>query len=93
MSAETVYYYPMSSEEVREHFEESTRRAQQTSEIIGEMFKKAEVKIWNEAIDAFAQRLMRYYQTQRDSSLPAVVEYHIKQIANDMKRKDTNEKD
>ena len=52
-----------------------------------------EDRIWNKAIDAFAQRLMRYYQTQRDSSLPAVVEYHIKQIANDMKRKDTNEKD
>ena len=50
-----------------------------------------EDRIWNEAIDAFAQRLMRYYQNQKDSSLPAVVEYHIKQIANDMKRKDTNE--
>ena len=51
-----------------------------------------EDRIRNEAIDAFAQRLMRYYQTQRDSSLPAVVEYHIKQIANDMKRKEANEK-
>lgn len=50
-----------------------------------------EDRIWNEAIDAFAQRLMRYYQNQRDSSLPAVVEYHIKQIANDMERKDKDE--
>lgn len=49
------------------------------------------VEIWNEAIDAFAQRLMRYYHNQKDSSLPAVVEYHIKQIANDMKRKDKDE--
>lgn len=50
-----------------------------------------EDRIWNEAIDSFAQRLMRYYRIQRDFTLPAVVEYHIKQIANDMKRKDTNE--
>ena len=49
-------------------------------------------QVWNEAIDAFAQRLMRYYQHQSGASHPATIEYHIKQIANDMKRKDTNEK-
>ena len=50
-----------------------------------------EDRIWNEAIDAFAQRLMRYYQHQSGTSSPAVVEYHIKQIANDLKKEKTNE--
>lgn len=51
-----------------------------------------EDRIWNEAIDAFAQRLMRYYQHQSGTSSPAVVEYHIKQIANDLKKGEANEK-
>ena len=50
-----------------------------------------EDRIWNEAIDAFAERLARYYQHQSGTSSPAVVEYHVKQIANDLKREKTNE--
>jgi hypothetical protein len=44
------------------------------------------VDVWNAAIEAFAQRLAKYYQQQKGFSHPAVVEYHIKQIANDLKR-------
>lgn len=50
-----------------------------------------EDRIWNEAIDAFAQRLMRYYQNQSGTTLPVIVEYHIKQIANDIKKGEANE--
>lgn len=51
------------------------------------------VEIWNEAIDAFAQRLMRYYHNQSGTTLPVIVEYHVKQIANDLKKEKNNEKD
>ena len=51
-----------------------------------------EEKIWNEAIDAFAERLIRFYQHQTASSIPAVVEYHIKQVAKDLKKGEHNDR-
>ena len=43
-------------------------------------------KIWNEAIDAFADRLYKYYWEQKSSFYAWGVAYHIKEIAKDLKR-------
>lgn len=43
-------------------------------------------KIWNEAIDTFADRLNKYYSAQQSSFYALGVAYHVKQIAKDLKR-------
>ena len=47
-------------------------------------------KIWNEAIEAFADRLNKYYSAQKSSFYALSVAYHIKQIAKDLKRGETD---
>ena len=49
-------------------------------------------KIWNEAIDAFADRLSKYYSEQKSSFCALSVAYHVKQIAKDLKRGETDGK-
>ena len=50
-------------------------------------------KIWNEAIEAFADRLCKYYWEHNTSPYAWGVAYHIKQIAKDLKRGETDGKD
>ena len=50
-------------------------------------------KLWNEAIEAFAERLDKYYASQKSSFCALSVSYHIKQIAKDLKRGETDGKD
>lgn len=50
-------------------------------------------KIWNEAIDTFADRLSKYYSEQKSSFYALSVAYHIKEIAKDLKRGEQDGKD
>lgn len=52
----------------------------------------SEDKAWNDAIDALADRLYRYYWDYKGTPQPCAVAYHVKQIAGDLKRGDRGDK-
>lgn len=43
-------------------------------------------EVWNAAIDAFEKRLAAYYSHQRGTTSPILVEYHVHEIAKDLRR-------
>ena len=52
----------------------------------------SEDKVWNDAVDAFAERLIRYYYINRYEFHHMSVAYHIKTIAEELKRGESDEK-
>ena len=49
----------------------------------------SEDKVWNDAVDAFADRLIRFYYINRYEFHHMTVAYHSREIAKDMKRGDS----
>lgn len=49
-------------------------------------------KIWNEAIDTLANKLYRYFWNYKGTPNACAVAYHVKQIAKDLKRGETDGK-
>ena len=47
--------------------------------------------VWNKAIEAFEKRLSAYYGCQSGTTYPFLVEYHIHEIAKDLKRENRHD--
>ena len=52
----------------------------------------SEDKAWNDAIEAFQKRLDRYFRNHQYEIHHASLTYHIREVANDLKRGEPNEK-
>ena len=50
------------------------------------------VDVWNSAIEAYEKRLSAYYNCQSGTTSPILVEYHVRQIANDLRRENPYDK-
>lgn len=47
--------------------------------------------VWNEAIEAFEKRLAAYYRCQSGTTSPILVEYHVHEIAKDLRRENPHD--